>query len=98
MNSHEGREMKNSEVRFEGNKYDLIEFREELLKQIQENYEVGDIKEASPDPLNRPKQGMEPLTYFIIVFSAHLSVEIVKATIKVLIEKAKKKKIDTEIR
>lgn len=91
--------MNNYEIRFEGTKDELLKFRDELISNNDNNqYIIKNLEEEQLDPLSRPQQGMEPLTYFIVAFSAHLSADIVKSGLDKLIKKAKEKNIITKNR
>ncbi len=91
--------MNNYEIRFEGTKDELLKFRDELQNNNDNSqYIIKDLEVNQLDPLSRPQQGMEPLTYFIVAFSAHLSADIVKSGLDKLIKKAKEKNITSKRR
>lgn len=56
--------------RIEGPRSEIEALKTELEK-IQP--ECSGIKKQAADPLAPAKQGMEPMTYFLVAFSAHLA-------------------------
>lgn len=69
------------ELRIEGRKSDI----EAVWREISDenvDFSVNEIKEAADDPLERRPAGIEPLTYFVVVFAAHLAADVAHDIIK----------------
>lgn len=66
-----------AEFIIEGPKKDIEKIWEEFKRTRIEETDIGSIFEKQYSLLDRPTLGIEPITYFVISFSAHLGASIV---------------------
>ena len=57
----------------EGRQTDVEAVWNSLKESELEQFSVEQIEEVETDPLSRQPAGMEPLTYFVVVFAGHLT-------------------------
>lgn len=78
------------QLKVKGRKTDIQNFKSLLEKQKPELPWIVSISnpvEPRKNPLSRRPQGIEPLTYFVVVFSAHLLADLTIEGMKKLLKK-----------
>ncbi len=77
-----------TKIRIQGSRAAVDKLKRELEEEAGDQWEAGNVEVAALDPMNRQPVGMDPETYFYIVFTAHLSAEIVTELGKAIIRRA----------
>ncbi len=76
-----------SKIVISGSLSSINTLREQMIGEKLHGLELTQIAEKPRDPLNPKPLGMEPLTYFVVAFAAHLSASVVHHWINGIISK-----------
>ncbi len=84
-------------IKIAGPSHVIDQFRNELLQQPNPDIEIGAILLASEDPFARTPQRLDPLTYFLVAYLAHVAAHATMEAASALIERAKRRGLNAAI-